>query len=55
MIIKIKTLIAIILGIFVFYLYVSNVRPVGWFDSVVGLALGLLTFICVKFFKGIKI
>ena len=55
MMIKIKTLIAIILGIFVFYLYVSNVRPVGWFDSVVGLLLGLLTFIFVKTFKGFRV
>ena len=53
--IKVKTLIAITLSIFVFYLYVSNVRPVGWFDSVVGLVLGLLTFIFVKTFKGFRL
>tara|TARA_B100000959_G_C14790553_1_gene545393 strand:- start:307 stop:471 length:165 start_codon:yes stop_codon:yes gene_type:complete len=48
------TVIGIILGVSVFIFYVSNVRPVGWFDSLVGMVLGLIVFIVVKRFKGFK-
>ncbi len=51
---SISTLIAIGLGIMTFLFYVSNVRPVGWFDSIVGIILGVIVFIVVKRFKGIK-
>ena len=51
---SISTLIGIGLGVMTFMFYVSNVRPVGWFDSIVGMALGLIVFIVVKRFKGLK-
>ena len=35
-----------------FLVYVSNVRPVGWFDSVVGLVIaGAILFYTKKWFK----
>jgi len=49
-----STIIGIILGVSLFLLYVSNVRPVGWFDSVVALVLAVIVFFVVKNFKGIK-
>lgn len=52
--ISISTIIGIVAGVFTFMLYVSNVRPVGWFDSLVGLILGVVVFIVVKKFKGLK-
>ena len=42
------------MGIYVFMFYVSNVRPVGWFDSLVGMVLALIAFLVVKNFKGFK-
>lgn len=51
---SISTIAGIILGASTFMFYVSSVRPVGWFDSVVGLILGAVVFIVVKTFKGIK-
>ncbi len=51
---SIKSIIAIASGIFVFFLYVSNVRPVGWFDAVVGLIFAVIAFFIVKNFKGLK-
>ena len=53
--ISIKTLISLILSVSVFYLYVSNVRPVGWFDSIVGMILAVILFIVIKRFKGFKL
>jgi hypothetical protein len=50
---KFNTIVGIILGALVFLFYVSNVRPVGWFDSVVGLTLAIIVFVIVKKFKGI--
>jgi len=50
---SVRTIIGIILGVSVFIFYVSNVRPVSWFDSLVGLFLGVTIFIVVKKFKGI--
>jgi uncharacterized BrkB/YihY/UPF0761 family membrane protein len=52
--ISIKTLISLILSVSVFYLYVSNVRPVGWFDSLIGMFLAAVVFVFVKRFKGFK-
>ena len=52
--ISIKTIIGAISGFLVFILYVSNVRPVGWFDSVVGIILASVIFITVINFKGLK-
>ena len=51
---SISTIIGIILGVSTFMLFVSNVRPVGWFDSLVGMILGVVVFIVVKNFKGFK-
>ena len=44
----------IILAVATFYFYVSNVRPVGWFDSVVALVLAAIVYYLVVFrvFKG---
>ena len=51
---SINTVVGIILGAAVFLFYVSNVRPVGWFDSVVGLTLAIIVFFTVKRFTGFK-
>ena len=51
---SISTIIGIALGVSTFMFYVSNVRPVGWFDSLVGMILGVVVFIVVKNFKGLK-
>ena len=52
--IEISTFVAIILAAAVFILYVSNVRPVGWFDSIVAMILSSVVFIVVKRFQGFK-
>jgi hypothetical protein len=44
----------IAVGLLLFFFYVSNTRPVGWFDSVVGLTLFAIGFFFIKFFKGIR-
>ena len=51
---SVSTIIGIILGVSTFMFFVSNVRPVGWFDSLVGMILGVVVFIVVKNFKGFK-
>ncbi|MFL2724285.1 MAG: hypothetical protein ACJ0F2_06060 [Gammaproteobacteria bacterium] len=52
--ISLKSILGIILGVSAFMFYVSNVRPVGWFDSLVGILLGIIVFIVIKRFKGFK-
>ena len=51
---SISTIIGIFLGVSTFIFFVSNVRPVGWFDSLVGMILGVIVFVVVKRFKGFK-
>jgi len=51
---SISTIIGIILGVSTFIFFVSNVRPVGWFDSLIGMVLGVIIFLVVKNFKGFK-
>ena len=51
---SISTIIGIFLGVSTFIFFVSNVRPVGWFDSLVGIILGIIVFVVVKRFKGFK-
>ena len=51
---SISTIIGIFLGVSTFMFFVSNVRPVGWFDSLVGMILGVIVFVVVKRFKGFK-
>lgn len=51
---SISTIIGIVLGVSTFMFYVSNVRPVSWFDSLVGLILAVVVFTVVKKFKGLK-
>ena len=51
---SISTIIGIALGVSTFIFYVSSVRPVGWFDSLIGMILGVVVFIVVKNFKGLK-
>tara|TARA_Y100001935_G_C17158918_1_gene434271 strand:+ start:640 stop:804 length:165 start_codon:yes stop_codon:yes gene_type:complete len=51
---SISTIIGIFLGVSAFIFFVSNVRPVGWFDSLVGMILGVIVFVVVKRFKGFK-
>ena len=43
-----STIIGIILGGSVFLLYVLNVRPVGLFDSAVGIALAVIVFLLLR-------
>ena len=51
---SIRDVLAIVVGVSMFYFYVSNTRPVGWFDSLIGLALFAVGFVFVKRFKGLK-
>ena len=51
---SISTIIGILLGVSTFIFFVSNVRPVGWFDSLIGMVLGVIVFLVVKKFKGFK-
>lgn len=51
---SIRDILAIVVGVLMFYFYVSNTRPVSWFDSVVGLMLFAVGFVFVKRFKGFK-
>ena len=52
--ISFKSILGIIFGVSAFMFYVSNVRPVGWFDSLVGILLGIIVFIVIKRFKGLE-
>ena len=49
-----KDVIGIICGVTIFLFYVSNTRPVGWFDSLIGLILGVAVYIAAKRFKGFR-
>ena len=49
-----STVTGIVLGVSTFLFFVSNVRPVGWFDSLVGMILGVIVFVVVKRFEGFK-
>ena len=49
-----RDVLGIILAGAMFYAYVSNTRPVSWFDSVVALLLSVAVFWVVKTFKGFK-
>ncbi len=51
---SISTIIGLILGISTFMFYVSNVAPVGWFDSLVAMILAVIVFVVVITFKGFK-
>ena len=51
---SISTIIGIFLGASTFWFYVSSVRPVGWFDSIVGMILFGIVFVVVKKFEGFK-
>ena len=53
--ISIKTLVHILISIAAALGYINFVRPVGWFDSVFGLFLGILVFFLLKKFKGITL
>jgi uncharacterized BrkB/YihY/UPF0761 family membrane protein len=50
---KISSIIYAIIGILAGFLYISNVRPVGWFDSVFGIFIAIVVFILLKRVKGI--
>jgi uncharacterized BrkB/YihY/UPF0761 family membrane protein len=49
-----RDIVGILVGVTFFYFYVSNTRPVGWFDSVVGIILFAVGFWFVKNFRGLK-
>ena len=51
---SVRDVLGIVCGVALFYFYVSNTRPVGWFDSVVGLVLFFVGVYFVKNFKGFK-
>ena len=53
--ISFKSILGIILGVSAFMFYVSNVRPVGWFDSVFAIFLGILVFFLLRKIKGITL
>ena len=50
--IKIKTFFALLIALGVFIMFVSIVRPVGWFDSVFALLMAIISFFFIKNFKG---
>ena len=43
-----RDVVGVILGVGIFFFYVSNTRPVGWFDSVVGPIVGIAGFVAIK-------
>ena len=49
-----RTVVGVVLAAAVFFAYVANVRPVSWFDALVGLIFGVATFVIVKKFAGFK-
>ena len=49
-----RTVVGAVLAAAVFFAYVANVRPVSWFDALVGLIFGVATFVIVKKFAGFK-
>ena len=51
---SVSTVIGIVLGVSAFMFFVFNVRPVGWFDSLVGMIFGVIVFVVVKKFRGFK-
>ena len=51
--IKLTTIIYTLISIFVAFLYINNVRPVGWFDSVFAIFIGVVVFFILKNIKGI--
>ena len=46
---SLKLTLSILASIAVFSFYVSMVRPVGWFDAVIGLILAILTFFVIRY------
>lgn len=44
-----KLVLSAFASIAVFSFYVSMVRPVGWFDAVIGLLLATLTFLFIRY------
>jgi len=51
---SVKDIIGILVGFGLMSLYISNARPIGWFDSIVGFTLFFLGFCFVKYFKGLR-
>ena len=51
---SISTIIGDVLGAATFVSYTSLVRPVDWFDSLIGMILAVIVFVVVKKFKGLK-
>ena len=49
-----RTVFGIVLGVAAFAGYVSMVRPVSWFDSLVGMILFGIVFFVVMRFQGFK-
>jgi len=44
-----KTIFCLLISSSIFFVYVSQVRPVGWFDSVVALVISVGCFIWLRF------
>jgi len=53
--VRLLTIIQIIISIGVAFIYINNVRPVGWFDSVFAIFLGILVFFLLRKIKGITL
>ena len=51
--VNLSTIIYILISIGTAFLYINNVRPVGWFDSVFAIFIGILVFFLLKKIKGI--
>ena len=45
----------ILISIGVAFTYINNVRPVGWFDSVFAIFIGILVFFILKKIRGIRL
>ncbi len=53
--VNLSTIIYILISIGVAFLYINNVRPVGWFDSVFAIFIGILVFFILKKIRGIRL
>ncbi len=53
--VNLSTIIYILISIGAAFLYINNVRPVGWFDSVFAIFIGILVFFILKKIRGIRI
>ena len=52
--IKLSTIVFVTISAVVGFTYIRLVRPVGWFDAVVGIVLAVAAFYFLKRIKGVN-